>query len=103
MKAVAMMWKAIHAQASKEAARAKAVQAADKLREMKLGSAAKKLENGTEETLTYMDFPPQHWTTIRTNNTTERLKRGIKRRTKAIGTFPDGQSALIFAKTIDTI
>ena len=47
------------------------------------------------ETLTYMDFPTQHWTRIRTNNTIERLNREIKRRTKAIGAFPDGQSALI--------
>ena len=42
-----------------------------------------------------MDFPTQHWTRIRTNNTIERLNRKIKRRTKAIGAFPDGQSALI--------
>ena len=42
-----------------------------------------------------MDFPPQHWTWIRTNNTIERLNREIKRRTKAIGAFPDGQSALM--------
>ena len=42
-----------------------------------------------------MDFPTQHWTRIRTNNTIERLNREIKRRTKAIGAFPDGQSALM--------
>ena len=47
------------------------------------------------ETLTYMDFPTQHWTRIRTNNTIEHLNREIKRRTKAIGAFPDGQSALM--------
>ena len=35
------------------------------------------------------------WTRIRTNNTIERLNREIKRRTKAIGAFPDGQSALM--------
>ena len=95
MKAVAMMLKAIHAQESKEAAREKARQVAEKLKEMKLSSAAKKLQDGIEETLTYMDFPTQHWTRIRTNNTIERLNREIKRRTKAIGAFPDGQSALM--------
>lgn len=42
------------------------------------------------ETLTYMGFPSQHWTRIRTNNTIERLNREIKQRTKAIGAFPDG-------------
>ena len=95
MKAVAMMLKAIHAQESKEAAQEKASQVAEKLREMKLGSAAKKRQDGIDETLTYMDFPTQHWTRIRTNNTIERLNREIKRRTKAIGAFPDGQSALM--------
>lgn len=32
------------------------------MKEMKLASAAKKLEDGIEETITYMDFPYQHWT-----------------------------------------
>ena len=95
MKVIAMMLKAIHAQESKESAREKARQIVEKLKEMKLSSAAKKLQDGIEETLTYMDFPTQHWTRIRTNNTIERLNREIKRRTKAIGAFPDGQSALM--------
>ena len=95
MKAVAMMLKAVHAQESKGAAREKARQVAEKLKEMKLSAATKKLQDGIEETLTYMDFPTQHWTRIRTNNTIERLNREIKRRTKAIGAFPDGQSALM--------
>lgn len=95
MKTVALMLKAIHAQESKEAAREKAIQVAEKLRAMKLAKAARKVEDGIEETLTYMDFPMQHWTRIRTNNVIERLNREIKRRTKAIGAFPDGQSALM--------
>ncbi len=69
MKTVAMMLKAIHAQESREAAREKAAQVAEKLKEMKLSVAAKKLTDGIEETLTYMDFPTQHWRRIRTNNT----------------------------------
>ena len=73
----------------------KAIQVAKKLRAMKLAKAAKKVEDGIEETLTYMDFPTQRWTRIRTNNAIERLNREIKRRTKAIGAFPDGQSALM--------
>ena len=95
MKEAAMMLKAIHSQECKSAAREKAAQAAQKLRERKLSAAAKKLEDGIDETLTYMDFPNQHWNRIRTNNTIERLNREIKRRTKAIGAFPDGQSALM--------
>ena len=92
---VAMMLKAIHSQESKEAARQKAEQVAQSLRKMKLKAAAKKVEDSIEETLTFMDFPSQHWTRIRTNNTLERLNREIKRRTRAIGAFPDGNSALM--------
>ena len=62
---------------------------------MKLSAAAKKTQDGIEETHTYLDFPPQHWSRIRTNNTIELLNREIKRRTKAIEAFPDGQSALM--------
>ena len=92
---VTMMLKAIHAQESKEAARKKAREVAEKLREMKLNAAAKKLEDGIEETLTYMDFPSQHWLKIRTNNVIERLNREIRRRTRVVGAFPDGNSALM--------
>lgn len=95
MREVSLMLKAIHAQENKEAAREKAASVVAKLREMKLSAAAKKVEDGVDETLTYMDFPTEHWTRIRTNNVTERVNREIKRRTKAIGAFPDGQSALM--------
>ena len=95
MRSVSLMVKAIHAEESKAASREKAKQVADKLREMKLSAAAKKVEDGIEETLTYMNFPTEHWRKIRTNNAMERVNREIKRRTKAIGAFPDGASALM--------
>ena len=95
IRSVAMMLKAIHAQESKEAARRKALQVAEDLRKMKLSAAAKKVDDSIEETLTFMDFPSQHWTRIRTNNTLERLNREIRRRTRSIGAFPDGNSALM--------
>ena len=89
------MLKAIHAQEDKAAAREKAKAVAEKLRGMKLSKAAQKVSDSVDETLTYMDFPSEHWTRIRTNNTLERLNREIKRRTKVVGTFPDGESALM--------
>lgn len=95
MKLVAKMLKAIHAQESKAAAREKAKQVAVTLREMKLKEAAKKVEDSIEETLTYMDFPYEHWLRIRTNNVIARLNREIRRRTRVVGTFPDGNSALM--------
>ena len=62
---------------------------------MKLSQAAEKVENGIEETLTYMHFPSEHWRKIRTNNGLERLMREIRRRTRVVGCFPDGNSALM--------
>lgn len=95
MKDVARMLKAIHAQESLAAAREKARTVAESLRQMKLKEAAKKLEDSIEETLTYYNFPSEHWLKIRTNNILERLNREIRRRTRVVGTFPDGQSALM--------
>ena len=89
------MLKAIHAQESKKASREKARAVVADLRAMKLKEAAKKVEDGIEETLTYRDFPSEHWTRIRTNNVIERLNREIRRRTRAAGTSPDGNSALM--------
>ena len=62
---------------------------------MKLKEAAKKVCDSVEETLTYMVFPSEHWQIIRTNNVIERLNREIRRRTRVVGTFPDGNSALM--------
>lgn len=92
---VAKMLKAIHAQESKEAAISKAKTVVEQLRFMKLKEAAKVVEDGYLETLTYLSFPLQHWTRIKTNNALERLNREIRRRTRVVGTFPDGQSALM--------
>lgn len=94
---VAKMLKAIHAQESREASEAKAAEVADALEAMKLGAAVKVVREGCRETLAYADFPMQHWTRIRTNNAIERLNREIRRRTRVVGTFPDGKSALMLA------
>lgn len=95
VKIVAKMLKAIHAQESKTAAREKAKMVVSALQEMKLKEAAAKVESGIEETLTYAEFPFEHWTRIRTNNVIERLNREIRRRTRVVGAFPDGNSALM--------
>ena len=63
-KLVAKMLKAIHAQESKKAAREKAKAVVEELRAMKLKEAAKKVEDGIDETLTYYDFPCEHWSRI---------------------------------------
>ena len=98
-KEVAAMLKAIHAQEDRQAAREKAASVAQKLRAMKLGQAAKIVEEGVEETLAYMEFPREHWTRIRTNNMLERIMREIRRRTRVVGNFPDGQSVVTCIRT----
>ena len=95
VKNVAKMLKAIHAQESKKASREKAAAVVPELKAMKLPEAAKKVEAGIEETLTYCDFPSKHWVKIRTNNIIERMNREIRRRTRVVGAFPDGNSALM--------
>ena len=94
-KQVAAMLKAIHAQEDGEAARKKAADVVEKLAGMRLGKAAEAVREGVEETLSYMAYPPEHWRQIRTNNPLERIMREIRRRTRVVGAFPDGQSALM--------
>ena len=95
VKNVAKMLKAIHAQESKKASCEKAAAVIAELKSMKLPEAAKKVADGIEQTLTYCDFPSEHWTKIRTNNVIERMNREIRRRTRVVGAFPDGNSALM--------
>ena len=80
---------------NKEAAREKAGLVAAKLRTLKLESLAKFVEESVEETLSYMDFPTEHWRKIRTNNGLERIMREIRRRTRVVGSFPAGFPAMM--------
>ena len=91
------MLKAIHAGEDIAAARQKAVQVIEKLRGLRLTKAADIVETAVDETLAYYTFPEEHWRRIRTNNPLERILREIRRRTRVVGAFPDGQSALNLA------
>jgi transposase-like protein len=62
---------------------------------MRLGKAAEMTRDGIQETLRYLAFPREHWRRIRTNNPLERINREIRRRTRVVGAFPDGQSAVM--------
>ena len=97
VKAVAGMLKAIHAQEDRQEARLKAESVAVKLESMKLSKVASTVRAGVEETLSYYRFPREHWLRIRTNNLLERVMREIRRRTRVVGCFPDGHSALMLA------
>jgi transposase-like protein len=95
VKEVMAMLKAIHAQEDRQAARDKASLVADKLDAMRLAQAAAIVRGGVDETLSYMAFPREHWTRTRTNNVLERIMREIRRRTRVVGNFPDGKSAVM--------
>jgi transposase-like protein len=92
---VARMLKAIHAQEDRPAADTKAREVVAKLQAMKLPIAAEFAETRGHETLTYYEFPTNHWRRLRTNNPLERIIREIRRRTRVVGAFPDGHSALM--------
>jgi putative transposase len=94
---VAAMLKAIHAQEDRAAAEAKARDVVAKLRAARLRKVAELVEAGVAETLAYYAFPEPHWRRIRTNNPLERIIREIRRRTRVVGAFPDGESALNLA------
>jgi putative transposase len=94
-KETAAMLKAIHAQEDREAALKKAEDVAVKLEAMRLDKAAVLVRESVAETLSYMYFPSEHWRQIRTNNPLERIMREIRRRTRVVGAFPDGKSALM--------
>jgi putative transposase len=64
---------------------------------MRLKEAAAKINDSIAETLTFYSFPALHWRRIRTNNLLERIMREIRRRTRVVGAFPDGKSALMLA------
>lgn len=95
VKEVAAMLKAIHGQEDREAALEKSKQVVEKLRVMKLRKAADKVGEEITETLAYMQFPREHWLRLRTTNMLERLLREVRRRTRVVGNFPDGNSAVM--------
>ena len=94
---VAAMLKAIHAQEDRAAAEAKARDVVTKLRAARMRKVAELVEQSVAETLAYYAFPEPHWRRIRTNNPLERIIREIRRRTRVVGAFPDGESALNLA------
>ena len=94
---VAHMLKAIHAQENREAAAKKAEEVIAKLKALRLAKAAELVETNIAETFSFYAFPDQHWIKLKTNNPLERIMREIRRRTRVVGAFPDGKSALNLA------
>lgn len=90
------MLKAIHACEDRSSALAKVDAVVEKLSAMRLAKAAQLVREAVPDTLAYYSFPSQHWRSIHTNNPLdERIMREIRRRTRVVGAFPDGNSALM--------
>src|SRR4029078_7988182 len=79
------------------AAREKALRVVAKLRDLRLTKAAELVEMGVADTLAYYELAEAPLRRIRTNNPLERILREIRRRSRVVGAFPDGQSALNLA------
>ena len=89
--------KAVFSMETRDKALEKAESVAKDMESRKLKEATKCLREGIGETTTYLldDYPREHRRRIRTNNMIERLNREIRRRTRVVGSFPDGRSALM--------
>ena len=72
----------------------KAAEVVVRLKDTRLAKAAELVEAAVPETLAYYAFPEEHWRRIRTNNPLERIMRDIRKRTRVVGAFPDGNPAL---------
>lgn len=89
--------KAVFVMESRESALDKAETVAAEMEARRLKAAANCLREGIGETMAYLldEFPDGHRRRIRTNDMIERLNREIRRRTRVVGSFPDGSSALM--------
>ena len=89
--------KAIFAMESRASALAKAEEVAREMESGRLKAGASCLGEGIGGTTTYLldGYPPEHRRRIRANDMIERLNREIRRRTRVVGSFPDGRSALM--------
>ena len=64
---------------------------------MKLSKVAEKVLEGIDETLSYYALPREHHRHIYTNNMLKNIMKQIRRRTRIVGAFPDGNSAVMLA------
>src|SRR5580698_7861786 len=89
------MLKSVHAKEDAQAAREKGGSDPREAASDEAARAAEIVAASVEETLGYYAMPSEDWRSIKTNNPLERLMREVRRRTRVVGAFPDGKSALM--------
>lgn len=90
---VAASVRQIFLQPDYESARDQLREISDKL-SAKFPKVSDMLDEAQEDLLAYGAFPAEHYSKIWSTNPLERLNKEVKRRTKAVGLFPNERSAL---------
>lgn len=90
---VAASIRQIFLQPDYESARDQLREISDKL-STKFPKVSDMLDEAQEDLLAYGAFPAEHYSKIWSTNPLERLNKEVKRRTKAVGLFPNEKSAL---------
>lgn len=94
-KGLAKKLRAIFTRGSGKSAQGAARRAMEWLAARGQAQAGDCLARGLAASLTYLAFSKALWRRIRTNNLAERINREVRRRTDAVGAFPDARSALM--------
>jgi transposase-like protein len=90
---VAAALRTIFAQPHREAAGQQLREVAQAMRS-RWARAAKVVDAAEEDVLAHMAFPQEHWIRIYSTNLLDRLNEEVKRRTNAVGVFPDDPSVI---------